>query len=127
MSDSATPKPIFMTRFIRIIPVTFLAIAAYLTGKANIVAKSEITKWPGKRDAAKVVIDGAIAFVICSKAMGQRPNWPPGGTMMTRFLGKIFLMAAVATGLATSAFAQAAAPTPWELKSDMGYGYGKDG
>ena len=46
---------------------------------------------------------------------------------MTRFLGKTFLMAAVATGLATSAFAQAAAPTPWELKSDMGYGYGKDG
>jgi hypothetical protein len=35
------------------------------------------------------------------------------------------LMAAVATGLATSAFAQAAAPTPWELKSDMGYGYAR--
>ena len=46
---------------------------------------------------------------------------------MTRFLGKTFLMAAVAMGLATSAFAQAAASTPWELKSDMGYGYGKDG
>ena len=46
---------------------------------------------------------------------------------MTRFLGKTFLMAAVATGLATSALAQAAAPTPWELKADMGYGYGKDG
>jgi len=46
---------------------------------------------------------------------------------MTRFLGKTFLMAAVATGLATSAFAQAAAPTPWELKADMGYGYDKEG
>ena len=46
---------------------------------------------------------------------------------MTRFLSKAFLMAAVLTGLATAAFAQAAAPTPWELKADMGYGYGKDG
>jgi hypothetical protein len=40
---------------------------------------------------------------------------------------KSVLMAALLTGLATSAFAQAAAPTPWELKSDMGYAYGKDG
>jgi hypothetical protein len=37
------------------------------------------------------------------------------------------LIAAALTALATSAFAQAAAPTPWELKPDMGYGYGKDG
>jgi hypothetical protein len=37
------------------------------------------------------------------------------------------LLAAALTALTTSAFAQAAAPTPWELKSDMGYGYGKDG
>ena len=27
----------------------------------------------------------------------------------------------------TGALAQGAAPTPWELKSDMGYAYGKDG
>jgi hypothetical protein len=67
-----------------------------------------------------------MSFVICSKAMGQKPNWPPGGTTMTRF-SKTFLMAAVLTGLATSAFAQAAAPTPWELKPDIGYGYDKDG
>ena len=36
----------------------------------------------------------------------------------------------VAAALATpttSAFAQAPAPTPWELKSDTGYAYGKDG
>ncbi|QWG13929.1 hypothetical protein KMZ29_04250 [Bradyrhizobium sediminis] len=52
---------------------------------------------------------------------------------MTRFSTKTVLMAAalvVAAALAapsTSAFAQAAAPTPWELKPDMGYGYGKDG
>ncbi len=46
---------------------------------------------------------------------------------MTRFSTKTFLMAVALTGLATSALAQAAAPTPWELKSDMGYGYGKDG
>jgi hypothetical protein len=48
------------------------------------------------------------------------------------FLKANFLLAAalVAAALAaptTSAFAQAAAPTPWELKPDMGYGYDKDG
>ena len=46
---------------------------------------------------------------------------------MTRFSTRTFLIAAALTGLATSAFAQAAAPTPWELKADMGYGYDKDG
>ncbi len=30
-------------------------------------------------------------------------------------------------GLSTLRFAQGAAPTPWELKPDMGYAYGKDG
>jgi hypothetical protein len=47
--------------------------------------------------------------------------------MMTSVSTKTVLVAAVLTGLATSAFAQAAAPTPWELKSDMGYAYGRDG
>ena len=47
---------------------------------------------------------------------------------MTRFSTKTLLMAAaLAARLTTSAFAQAAEPTPWELKPDMGYGYGKDG
>ena len=52
---------------------------------------------------------------------------------MTRISTKTLLMAAalgVAAALAapaTPALAQAAAPTPWELKPDMGYGYGKDG
>jgi hypothetical protein len=36
-------------------------------------------------------------------------------------------MAAALAGLATSALAQGPAPTPWELKTDMGYAYGKDG
>jgi hypothetical protein len=36
-----------------------------------------------------------------------------------------FLIAAALTALSTSALAQAA--TPWEVKSDMGYAYGKDG
>lgn len=40
---------------------------------------------------------------------------------------KSMLMAAMLAGVATSAFAQAASPAPWELKSDMGYAYGKDG
>ena len=46
---------------------------------------------------------------------------------MTSVSTKTVLVAAVLTGLATSAFAQTAAPTPWELKSDMGYAYGRDG
>jgi opacity protein-like surface antigen len=45
---------------------------------------------------------------------------------MTRFSTKTLLIAAAVTALSTSAFAQAAA-APWELKSDMGYAYGKDG
>jgi hypothetical protein len=36
-------------------------------------------------------------------------------------------MAAALSALATSAFAEAAKPVPWELKPDMGYAYGKDG
>ena len=52
---------------------------------------------------------------------------------MTRISTKPILTAAalvVAAALAaptTSAWAQTAARTPWELKPDMGYGYGKDG
>ena len=46
---------------------------------------------------------------------------------MLRSWSKAFLVAAALGALQTSAFAQAAAPTPWELKSDMAYGYGKDG
>ena len=43
------------------------------------------------------------------------------------FLKTTFLAAAAIAALTTSAFAQAAAPTPWELKADMGYGYDKEG
>ena len=51
---------------------------------------------------------------------------------MTRFSGVTFLktpflVTAVTAALTTSAFAQAAAPTPWELKADTGYGYDKEG
>jgi len=46
---------------------------------------------------------------------------------MMRVSTKTILMAAALAGLATSALAQGAAPTPWELKPDMGYAYGKDG
>lgn len=51
---------------------------------------------------------------------------------MTGFSIKTILMAAALTALAsaastTAAFAEDAKPTPWELKPDMGYGYGKDG
>jgi hypothetical protein len=51
---------------------------------------------------------------------------------MTRFFAKTILTVAALTALTgsaltTAAFAEAAAPTPWELKPDMGYGYDKDG
>ena len=46
---------------------------------------------------------------------------------MTGFSTKAFLLAAALAALTTSAFAQAAAPTPWELKPDTGYGYDKEG
>jgi hypothetical protein len=45
----------------------------------------------------------------------------------TRSLGRAIITAAALAALTTSAWAQAAAPTPWELKPDMGYGYDKDG
>jgi hypothetical protein len=50
-----------------------------------------------------------------------------GGCRMTKFSIKSVLTAAALTALTTSAFAQAAAPTPWELKPDVGYGYDKTG
>jgi hypothetical protein len=53
---------------------------------------------------------------------------------MTRFSTKTLLLMAAAlvaaaapAALTTPAFAQAAAPTPWELRPDTGYGYDKDG
>ena len=46
--------------------------------------------------------------------------------MMTSISTKAVLTVAVLAGLSTCAFAQGAA-APWELKSDMGYAYGKDG
>ena len=46
---------------------------------------------------------------------------------MMRVSTKSMLMAAALAGVATSAFAQAASPTPWGLKKDMGYASGKDG
>ena len=47
--------------------------------------------------------------------------------MMTGISTKAVLAAAALAGFSTCALAQGAAPTPWELKSDMGYAYGKDG
>ena len=47
--------------------------------------------------------------------------------MMTSISTKTALAVAVLAGLSTCAFAQGAAPTPWELREDMGYAYGKDG
>ena len=46
--------------------------------------------------------------------------------MMTSASMKTVLTVAMLAGFSTGAFAQGAA-MPWELKSDMGYAYGKDG
>jgi len=46
---------------------------------------------------------------------------------MTGISTKTLLMTAALAVLTTAALAQAAAPTPWELKPDVGYGYDKDG
>jgi hypothetical protein len=68
-----------------------------------------------------------MAFVVCSEIETGFSFRLLGECRMTRFSTRTLLIAAAVTALSTSAFAQAAAPTPWELKSDMGYGYGKDG
>ena len=44
-----------------------------------------------------------------------------------RISTKTLLLAAAFGGFATLAFAQAAGPTPWELKPDTGYAYDKEG
>ena len=46
---------------------------------------------------------------------------------MTKFSTRTVLIAAALSALSASAFAQAAAPTPWVLSPHIGYGYGKDG
>ena len=46
---------------------------------------------------------------------------------MMKLSTKTLLLAAALTALTTTAFAQAAAPTPWVLSPDMGYGYDKEG
>jgi hypothetical protein len=47
--------------------------------------------------------------------------------MMTRLSTKTVLIAAALNALTISAFAQTAAPTPWVLSPEMGYGYDKEG
>jgi hypothetical protein len=59
--------------------------------------------------------------------VGQEAEWLWGGWMMMGISTKTVLTVAILAGLSTCACAQVAAPTPWELKPDMGYAYGKDG
>jgi hypothetical protein len=68
-----------------------------------------------------------MAFVICSEQETGFIDRSLGECRMTRFSTKTVVLAAALTVLSTSAFAQTVAPTPWELRPDMGYGYGKDG
>jgi hypothetical protein len=46
---------------------------------------------------------------------------------MRRISTKTLVLAAALGGIATLAYAQAAGPTPWELKPDTGYAYDKEG
>ena len=46
---------------------------------------------------------------------------------MIRLSIRTLVLAAAISGLATAALAEAAAPTPWELKPDIGYAYDKQG
>ena len=46
---------------------------------------------------------------------------------MQRYSIGLLILAAATGGLATLAFAEATAPTPWELKPDTGYAYDKQG
>ena len=46
---------------------------------------------------------------------------------MQKYSIRMLILAAVTGGLATPAFAEAATPTPWELKPDTGYAYDKEG
>jgi hypothetical protein len=46
---------------------------------------------------------------------------------MTKISTRTLVLAAALSGLATLAYAQAAGPTPWELKPDTGYAYDKEG
>jgi len=45
----------------------------------------------------------------------------------TGLIAAALVAAAALAAPSTSALAQAASPAPWELRQDMGYGYGKDG
>jgi hypothetical protein len=49
------------------------------------------------------------------------------GQISTKTLVVAATLVAVVAALTASALAQGAAPTPWVLSPDMGYGYGKDG
>jgi hypothetical protein len=47
--------------------------------------------------------------------------------MMENFTWKSLAIAAALSAVTSTAFAQAAGPTPWELKPDTGYAYDKEG
>ena len=62
--------------------------------------------------------------------MRPDPGMPMHGEMTRHFQRELFTavgLSAALTALTASAFAQSPAPTPWELKPDMGYGYDKEG
>jgi hypothetical protein len=69
----------------------------------------------------------ANGFRDLVRTIRHQPILAAGGTTMARLSTMTCLIAAGLAVFATGALAQAAAPTPWELKPDMGYGYDKEG
>src|SRR5271169_5941423 len=65
-----------------------------------------------------------IAFVICSKRVQPLGL---GRMTMTKFATRVVVSALALGALSSAAWGQAAAPAPWELKSDTGYAYDKEG
>ncbi|MGE5158870.1 MAG: hypothetical protein ACM3OF_12070 [Gemmatimonas sp.] len=47
--------------------------------------------------------------------------------MTSKGFAKTLAAAIALTALTTAAWAQDSGPTPWEIKTDRGYAYGKDG
>ena len=92
-------------------------------------AKIQRGKWQSRKDGVmrrrcRLTWEHRLLFV---QSVGKEAEWLRGVWMMTSISTKTVLAVAVLAGLSTCAFAQGAAPTPWELKQDMGYAYGKDG
>jgi hypothetical protein len=87
----------------------------------------EITKSQGRRDVESdltALTDKPRSWFVQENSAKR---FAGGGCRMTRFSTRTVLIATALGALATPAVAQDAAPTPWVLNHDTGYGYTKEG